>query len=217
MRYYGKIHSKLPIFCVKSVKIYTGQKKFTRTSSVRPWQIWGMWTGLKFMICMKWFEPVRWTLFSNLTWCLIWCLELSYSVTRGLEKYNKGEWYLIPFNFPRFTVSAVYEVNWSMWLKMTIDHLGHFCCGLYSSITVHSCVICKSVLAQCLFLNLFFYIYHLSIFASALQPAWSLSDQMAIYNATIFKLNDYFVELNPANFKVLSMILNWIHRRNYFE
>ena len=32
----------MPIFCVKSVKIYTGQKKFTRTSSVRPWQIWGM-------------------------------------------------------------------------------------------------------------------------------------------------------------------------------
>ena len=26
---YGKIHSKLPIFRVKSVKIYTGQKKFT--------------------------------------------------------------------------------------------------------------------------------------------------------------------------------------------
>ena len=26
MRYYGKIHSKLPIFRVKSVKIYTGQK-----------------------------------------------------------------------------------------------------------------------------------------------------------------------------------------------
>ena len=26
LRYYGKIHSILPIFCVKSVKIYTGQK-----------------------------------------------------------------------------------------------------------------------------------------------------------------------------------------------
>ena len=26
LRYYGKIHRKLPIFCVKSVKIYTGQK-----------------------------------------------------------------------------------------------------------------------------------------------------------------------------------------------
>ena len=57
---YDKIHSKLPIFCVitskyteklpifrvRSVKIYTGQKKFTRTLSVRPWQIWGMqWVG----------------------------------------------------------------------------------------------------------------------------------------------------------------------------
>ena len=34
LRYYGKIHSKLPIFRDKSVKIYTGQKKFTR---VFPW------------------------------------------------------------------------------------------------------------------------------------------------------------------------------------
>ena len=32
----------MPIFRVKSVKIYTGQKKFTRTLSARPWQIWGM-------------------------------------------------------------------------------------------------------------------------------------------------------------------------------
>ena len=30
---YDKIHSKLPIFCVRSVKIYTGQKKFTRIYS----------------------------------------------------------------------------------------------------------------------------------------------------------------------------------------
>ena len=30
LRYYGKIHSKLPIFRVKSVKVYTSQKKFTR-------------------------------------------------------------------------------------------------------------------------------------------------------------------------------------------
>ena len=32
----------MPIFRVKAVKIYTGQKKFTRTPSARPWQIWGM-------------------------------------------------------------------------------------------------------------------------------------------------------------------------------
>ena len=35
LRYYGKIHSKLAIFHVKSVKIYTGQKKFTRIYSWR--------------------------------------------------------------------------------------------------------------------------------------------------------------------------------------
>ena len=32
----------MPIFRVKSVKIYTGQKKFTLTCPWRPWQIWGM-------------------------------------------------------------------------------------------------------------------------------------------------------------------------------
>ena len=32
----------MPIFRVKSVKIYTGQKKFTRTCLWRPWQISGM-------------------------------------------------------------------------------------------------------------------------------------------------------------------------------
>ena len=31
-----KLHSKLPIFCVKSVKIYTGQKKFIRAPPVAP-------------------------------------------------------------------------------------------------------------------------------------------------------------------------------------
>ena len=33
---YDKLHSKLPIFRVKSVKIYTGQKKFTRAPPVAP-------------------------------------------------------------------------------------------------------------------------------------------------------------------------------------
>ena len=42
LRYYGKIHSKLPIFRIKSVKIYTSQKKFTRIYLWDPWQIWGM-------------------------------------------------------------------------------------------------------------------------------------------------------------------------------
>ena len=42
LRYYGKIHSKLPIFRVKYVKIYTGQKKFTRAYPWNPWQIRGM-------------------------------------------------------------------------------------------------------------------------------------------------------------------------------
>ena len=45
LRYYGKIHSKLAIFHVKSVKIYTGQKKFTRIHPWDPWQISGMLPG----------------------------------------------------------------------------------------------------------------------------------------------------------------------------
>ena len=32
----------MPIFRVKSVKIYTGQKKLTRVYPWLPWQIWGM-------------------------------------------------------------------------------------------------------------------------------------------------------------------------------
>ena len=39
---YDKIHSKLPIFCVESVKIYTGQKQFTQACSWRSWPISGM-------------------------------------------------------------------------------------------------------------------------------------------------------------------------------
>ena len=35
----------MPIFRVKSVKIYTDQKKFTRIYSWRSWQIWGMVGG----------------------------------------------------------------------------------------------------------------------------------------------------------------------------
>ena len=42
MRYYGKIHSKLPIIRVKSVELYTGQKKFTPEFSWLSRQISGM-------------------------------------------------------------------------------------------------------------------------------------------------------------------------------
>ena len=41
-QYIANLHSKLPIFCVKSVKIYTGQNFFTRIYPWNPWQIWGM-------------------------------------------------------------------------------------------------------------------------------------------------------------------------------
>ena len=42
MRYYGKIHSKLPIFHVKSVKIYTSQKSLHWRRQPRQWQLSGM-------------------------------------------------------------------------------------------------------------------------------------------------------------------------------
>ena len=41
----------MPIFRVKSVKMYTGQKKFTRTCPWRPWQISGMLNLLAFRSC----------------------------------------------------------------------------------------------------------------------------------------------------------------------
>ena len=40
----------MPIFRVKSVKIYTGQKKFTREYPWDPWQIWGMRRILSFCV-----------------------------------------------------------------------------------------------------------------------------------------------------------------------
>ena len=45
LRYYGKIHSKLPIFCVKSVKIYTRQKNLHEyTGGVRDkYEVWIIW------------------------------------------------------------------------------------------------------------------------------------------------------------------------------
>ena len=45
MRYYGKIHSKLPIFCVTSVKIYTGQKNLHWRRQQRQLQLSGMHPG----------------------------------------------------------------------------------------------------------------------------------------------------------------------------
>ena len=50
MRYYGKIHSKLPIFCVKSVKIYTAQKNLHEyIRGVRDkYQVWNNWPSQSF-------------------------------------------------------------------------------------------------------------------------------------------------------------------------
>ena len=51
MRYYGKIHSKLPIFRVKSVKIYTGQKNLHGhvrgdRDKYQVWEVTGLREGL---------------------------------------------------------------------------------------------------------------------------------------------------------------------------
>ena len=63
MRYYGKIHSKLPIFRVKSVKIYTGQKKFTREFSWLSWQISGM--SISWIRFHHFSSKTIWSLISN--------------------------------------------------------------------------------------------------------------------------------------------------------
>merc|ERR1719370_630884 len=47
IKFTRNLHSKLPIFCVKSVKIYTGQKKFTQVFPWLPRQIRGMLTSSK--------------------------------------------------------------------------------------------------------------------------------------------------------------------------
>ena len=48
----------MPIFCIKSVKIYTGPKKFTRVYPWLPWQIWGMcWMGIICRSSPKYGDP----------------------------------------------------------------------------------------------------------------------------------------------------------------
>ena len=61
MRYYGKIHSKLPIFHVKSVKNYTGQFFLHRHRLWCLWQIWGMYQTLcsDFVMTMQDQDKVR--------------------------------------------------------------------------------------------------------------------------------------------------------------
>ena len=48
----------MPIFCVKSVKIYTVQKKFTRTYSWGSWQIWGMTVGRAYLCPVGSIQPL---------------------------------------------------------------------------------------------------------------------------------------------------------------
>ena len=64
----------MPIFCVKSVKIYTGQKKFARTSSVRPWQISGMIITIIIVIIMR--KNIKIIMTINLISLLLteWCI-----------------------------------------------------------------------------------------------------------------------------------------------
>ena len=47
----------MPIFCIKSVKIYTGQKKFTRVYSWLSWQISGMLNISLYQLWSSFFKP----------------------------------------------------------------------------------------------------------------------------------------------------------------
>ena len=80
----------MPIFCVKSVKIYTGQKKFTWVYSWDPWQIWGMgdvWHGWQscdtlrsqflFLFCFSKLKTFQKTIFNIIK--LFWCSGLTFS------------------------------------------------------------------------------------------------------------------------------------------
>ena len=75
----------MPIVCVKSVKIYTGQKKFTRTCSWGSWQISGMIIALVFisshLACLS-----DWAKFCGVNNALVYSFQLLYDIDLTQKK-----------------------------------------------------------------------------------------------------------------------------------
>ena len=81
MSYYGKIHRKLPIFCVKSVKIYTRQIFLHRHRLWCLWQIKGMSETLTFHFHYRNYLSLGWT--SRESWGRFWiCWKTSLGKKR---------------------------------------------------------------------------------------------------------------------------------------
>ena len=97
----------MPIFCVKSVKIYTGQKKFTRTPSARPWQIWGMSTAALLIFLL--------ILFAKSSYQLALHAHTSkHGVSRAAEVRIYGKWFPIKRDFLwKHSFSAPSLVLWT--------------------------------------------------------------------------------------------------------
>ena len=91
----------MPIFRVKSVKIYTGQKKFTRVYPWLPWQIWGM---IKMVIKSQktggWFDE-EWPVMSNQR-CLtlqappVWSSSEQSEISCSPQPYHKVMLLVLP-------------------------------------------------------------------------------------------------------------------------
>ena len=86
----------MPIFRVKSVKIYIGQKKFTREFSWLLWQIWGMDTAGQSASL----RPIPWT-WSN--------LEISMFVFSRLERERR--WAPLWARTPLATLTTSCQLN----------------------------------------------------------------------------------------------------------
>ena len=81
----------MPIFRVKSEKIYTSQKKFTRASLVGSWQIWGMHQKHRSLMAFlhKIYCVDQFIIFE---WIPIWLRIVFFTVKtfkRGLLHFNK--------------------------------------------------------------------------------------------------------------------------------
>ena len=86
----------MPIFRVKSVKIYTSQKKFTRVYPWLPWQIWGM---TKWLNC---FTPARqwpmWVQRNHNHYCSDHRQQFTF--LRWVFIWNNPKWLPVPIPTP---------------------------------------------------------------------------------------------------------------------
>ena len=135
MRYYDKIHSKLPIFRVKSVKIYTGQKKFTWEFSWLSWQIWGksMWEKNSFDIVSNFFLLVCEAVTRRYVSCGNWWRLIRLSVPS--DYIRRQLVFIFHFSFSSINDDHVSLLLWSK--KKILKHKRRpwFFSAFFSSLT----------------------------------------------------------------------------------